>query len=337
VYEQYDSMVQTNTVQGPGGEAGVMRIKGTNRGLAMALDGNGRWCYLDPRWGAALAVAEAARKVACTGATPVAATNCLNFGNPEKPEIMAQFSAAIDGIAHACKELGTPITGGNVSLYNETKGDGIYPTPVIGIVGILDDISKAVPSTFQRAGDAVLLIQSNYDHLDHHRLQSFGSSEYAKENLGSLWGSVPVLDLGDEYELQKALIDLANRGLIRSAKDVSDGGLAVALAEAGFPNDLGIVVNRINREGQSFPYRALAYFEETASTIVVSCDPADREAVETAVNRDSGLFCEYLGETVSGKLDLRIDNEPVVFAEIGELAKSWSASLEAQLAEEVTA
>ena len=148
VFEQYDSMVQTNTVQGPGGEAGVMRVKGTKRGLAMALDGNGRWCYLDPKQGAKLAVAEAARKVACTGAVPVAATNCLNFGNPEKPEIMAQLSAAIDGIAEACTALGTPITGGNVSLYNETKGEGIYPTPVIGIVGILEDVSKAVPAGF---------------------------------------------------------------------------------------------------------------------------------------------------------------------------------------------
>src|ERR1700743_1997726 len=158
VFEQYDSMVQTNTVQGPGGEAGVMRVKGTKRGLAMALDGNGRWCYLDPKQGANVAVAEAARERAWTGAVPVAATNCLNFGNPEKPEIMAQLSAAIDGIAEACTALGTPITGGNVSLYNETKGEGIYPTPVIGIVGILEDVSKAVPSDFQAEGDEILLI-----------------------------------------------------------------------------------------------------------------------------------------------------------------------------------
>src|SRR6202451_1660478 len=168
VHEQYDSMVQTNTVQGPGGEAGVMRIKGTGnkeqgtekpeRGLAMALDGNGRWCYLDPKLGALHPVAEAARKVACTGATPVAATNCLNFGNPEKPEIMAQLSAAIDGIAEACTALGTPITGGNVSLYNETRGEGIYPTPVLGIVGILEDATKAVPFDFQAGGDGVVLL-----------------------------------------------------------------------------------------------------------------------------------------------------------------------------------
>src|SRR5580698_1782505 len=163
VHEQYDTMVQTNTVQGPGGEAGVMRIKGTGtpgheRGLAMALDGNGRWAYLDPKLGAMHAVAEAARKVACTGAKPVAATNCLNFGNPEKPEIMAQLSAAIDGIAEACTALSTPITGGNVSLYNETRGEGIYPTPVLGIVGILDDVTKAVPSHFQHEDDTILLL-----------------------------------------------------------------------------------------------------------------------------------------------------------------------------------
>src|ERR1700758_1005196 len=163
VHEQYDTMVQTNTVQGPGGEAGVMRIKGTGtagheRGLAMALDGNGRWCYLDPKLGAMHAVAECARKVAMTGALPVAATNCLNFGNPEKPEIMAQLSTAIDGISEACTALGTPITGGNVSLYNETKGEGIYPTPVLGIVGLLDDVTKAVPAGFQHAGDAILLL-----------------------------------------------------------------------------------------------------------------------------------------------------------------------------------
>ena len=175
VHEQYDTMVQTNTVLGPGGEAGVMRIKGTGRsatadtskaadnpkkerGLAMALDGNGRWAYLDPKLGAVHAVAEAARKVACTGATPVAATNCLNFGNPEKPEIMAQLSAAIDGIAEACTALGTPITGGNVSLYNETKGEGIYPTPVLGIVGILDDVTKSVPAHFRKKATRFCLL-----------------------------------------------------------------------------------------------------------------------------------------------------------------------------------
>ena len=145
-------MVQTNTVEGPGGEGAVIRVKGTNRGLAMALDGNGRWCYLDPKLGAMHAVAESARNVACTGATPIAATNCLNFGNPEKPHIMWQFSQTIDGITKACEELETPITGGNVSFYNETLGEGIYPTPVMGVVGIMEDVHKAVGPHFRKAG-----------------------------------------------------------------------------------------------------------------------------------------------------------------------------------------
>ncbi|HYX70125.1 MAG TPA: phosphoribosylformylglycinamidine synthase subunit PurL, partial [Terriglobales bacterium] len=156
VFEQYDSMVQTNTVEGPGREAGVVRVKGTPRGLAMALDGNGRWCWLDPKLGAEHAVAEAARNVACTGATPVAATNCLNFGNPEKPEIMWQFSQVVDGITRACEELETPITGGNVSFYNETLGEGIYPTPTIGVVGVLEDLDKAASYEFRGPGQAVM-------------------------------------------------------------------------------------------------------------------------------------------------------------------------------------
>src|SRR4051812_19149485 len=158
VYEQYDSMVQTNTAEGPGAEAGVIRIKGAKRGLAMALDGNGRWCYLDPKLGAMHAVAEAARNVACSGAKPLAATNCLNFGNPEKPHIMWQFSQVIDGITEACQALETPITGGNVSFYNETLGEGIYPTPVMGIVGIIEDTDRAMQPNFKQEGRTIVLL-----------------------------------------------------------------------------------------------------------------------------------------------------------------------------------
>ncbi len=184
VYQQYDSMVQTNTVEGPGSEGGVIRIKGTNRGLAMALDGNGRWCYLDPKLGAMHAVAEAARNVACTGATPIAATNCLNFGNPEKPHIMWQFSQTIDGMTKACEELETPITGGNVSFYNETLGEGIYPTPVIGIVGILEDVHKAVGPHFKSADRALVLLRGAEPGDTFDVEAEFGSSEYAKEVRG---------------------------------------------------------------------------------------------------------------------------------------------------------
>jgi len=186
VFEQYDSMVQTNTVEGPGGEGAVIRVKGTQRGLAMALDGNSRWCYLDPKLGAMHAVAESARNVACTGATPIAATNCLNFGNPEKPHIMWQFSQTIDGMTKACEELETPITGGNVSFYNETLGEGIYPTPVIGVVGIMEDVHKAVGPHFREMGRA-LVVLCGCEPGDTSDVEAeFGSSEYAKEILGRI-------------------------------------------------------------------------------------------------------------------------------------------------------
>ena len=231
VWQQYDHMVQTNTVEAPGaGDAGVIRIKGSKRGLAMALDGNGRWCYLDPRLGAMHAVAEGARKVACAGATPIGATNCLNFGNPEKPHIMWQFSQVIDGITKACEELDTPITGGNVSFYNETLGEGIYPTPVIGVVGILEDVHKTAKMHFAQAGresarKIVLLRGDDAGDAVDAELE-FGSSEYAKEILGAVWGYPPELDLEKEATLQRALVALIQAGLIESAHDCSDGGLA---------------------------------------------------------------------------------------------------------------
>ena len=251
VYQQYDSMVQTNTVEGPGSEAGVIRIKGTNRGLAMALDGNGRWCYLDPRLGAMHAVAEAARNVACTGATPIAATNCLNFGNPEKPHIMWQFSQTIDGISKACEELETPITGGNVSFYNETLGEGIYPTPVIGIVGILEDVHKAVGGNF-KAPDRALVLLRGAEPGDTFDVEAeFGSSEYAKEILGELWGFPPAMEIEREAALQKAILEMIDAGLVESAKDCSEGGIAVALAECGFEHGSAHRSARFRRAGPS--------------------------------------------------------------------------------------
>src|ERR1700723_2105115 len=240
VWQQYDHMVQTNTVEAPGaGDAGVIRIKGSKRGLAMALDGNGRWCYLDPRLGAMHAVAEAARKVACSGATPIGATNCLNFGNPEKPHIMWQFSQVIDGMTKACEELDTPITGGNVSFYNETLGEGIYPTPVIGVVGLLEDVHKAAKMHFSQTGRTIVLLRAG-DMGDITDVESeFGSSEYAKEILGALWGYPPHLDLEREAALQKALIELIQLGMVESVHDCSDGGVAVAIAEKTFAKGLG--------------------------------------------------------------------------------------------------
>ena len=332
IHEQYDSMVQTNTVQGPGGEAGVMRIKGTERGLAMALDGNERWCYLDPKLGAEHAVAEAARKVACTGATPVAATNCLNFGNPEKPEIMAQLSLAIDGISAACLAFGTPITGGNVSLYNETRGQGIYPTPVMGIVGILEQISKAVGADFSRAGDTVLLIAPASVSPLEARMQEFGSSEFARKALGALWGTPPSLDLEVEASLHRLLAALAAQGLIRSARDVSDGGIAVALAEGCFGHGIGLRANLSKAPDLPTEWDL---FGETASQCIVSCSPASVAAIEQLVAQYSGLMVATLGETVADTFELSVDGRVLIREKVSGLRNVWSHALAALLRNDV--
>jgi phosphoribosylformylglycinamidine synthase subunit PurL len=338
VHEQYDTMVQTNTVQGPGGEAGVMRIKGTGtpgheRGLAMALDGNGRWCYLDPKLGAMHAIAEAARKVACTGATPVAATNCLNFGNPEKPEIMAQLSAAIDGIAEACTALGTPITGGNVSLYNETRGEGIYPTPVLGVVGIFEDVTKAVPASFVLSGDYVVLLRPNINREAAWQLE-FGSSQYAKAVLNSYWGKPPQLILEAEAKLHRLLLDLAGEGLIKSACDVSEGGLAVTLAEAGFANGIGVSCAAFQPDWES-PVEA--FFAENATNVVVSTDSKFLNRLCEIAERKYGFSVYPLGKTTSGEFLLVWEQEPLIQTTINDLRKPWSSALEAALQGEVTA
>ncbi len=377
VHEQYDSMVQTNTVIGPGGEAGVMRIKGTGkpgheRGLAMALDGNGRWCYLNPKLGAMHAVAECARKVACTGATPVAATNCLNFGNPEKPEIMAQLSAAIDGIAEACTALTTPITGGNVSLYNETKGEGIYPTPVLGIVGIFEDVTKAVPPHFQRDKDAIVLLWpiprgeepdpklkvplnsppiSQYplpalerepsprvepDATDAEaaaNLAAFGSSEFAKAVLGGLWGTPPALDLKAEASLHDLVAVLAWRKLIRSACDISDGGIAVALAQAAFVKGIGATVE----QDQSLLAQPLfGLFAELASTILVTAEHKDLAEIDATASQYN-FFSARIGTTGGSRLEIKVEGEVFISAPLAELRSLWASALESTLRGEVLA
>src|SRR6266851_1469310 len=338
VWQQYDHMVQTNTVEAPGaGDAGVIRIKDSNRegpqrGLAMALDGNGRWCYLDPRLGAMHAVAEAARKVACSGATPVGATNCLNFGNPEKPHIMWQFSQTIDGITKACEELEIPITGGNVSFYNETLGEGIYPTPVLGVVGILEDVSKATFPHFREPGRAVVLLRGSEpgDAIDAEI--EFGSSEYAKEILGELWGFPPALELEREAALQKATIELIAAGLVESAHDCSDGGLGVALAKTAFAKDVGC---KVELASQGLPVEC-ALFGEDASRIVISCDRANLPRIKE-VTAKHGISVETVGETVSGTIEIREDGPVVVSATIAELQDGYEGALERALRSELAA
>jgi phosphoribosylformylglycinamidine synthase subunit PurL len=332
VWQQYDHMVQTNTVEAPGaGDAGVIRIKNSNadspqRGLAMALDGNGRWCYLDPRLGAMHAVAEAARKVACSGATPVGATNCLNFGNPEKPHIMWQFSQTIDGITKACEELEIPITGGNVSFYNETLGEGIYPTPVLGVVGMLDDVSKSAKMYFAAPGRTIVLLRAG-EAADITDVESeFGSSEYAKEILEALWGYPPELDLEKEAELQKAVIELIQQGLVDSVHDCSDGGLAVALAEKAFAKGVGA---RVNLASNGLPAE-FALFGEDASRIVLSCDPANVSRIQQ-IAEEHGISADVLGETIPERLEISLDGQVVVSAAVAELYQAYESALESSL------
>src|SRR3954451_295787 len=302
VWQQYDHMVQTNTVEAPGsGDAGVLRIKGTQRGLSMALDGNGRWCYLDPRLGAMHAVAEAARKVACSGAIPIGATNCLNFGNPEKPHIMWQFSQVINGISKACEELEIPITGGNVSFYNETLGEGIYPTPVLGVVGVLDDVHKVAKMHFAATGRAVVLLHAGEPGDVTDAESEFGSSEYAKEILGTVWGYPPELDIEAEAELQKAIIELIHSELVESAHDCTDGGIAVALAEMAFPKGVGA---RLNLSSAGL-FAEFVLFGEDASRILISCDPENLPRIKQVAAKHS-VSADVIGETISEKLVITV-------------------------------
>jgi phosphoribosylformylglycinamidine synthase subunit PurL len=343
VFEQYDSMVQTNTVQGPGGEAGVMRIKGTGtpgheRGLAMALAGNGRWTYLDPKLGAMHAVAEAARKVACTGATPVSATNCLNFGNPEKPEIMAQLSAAIDGIAEACNALGTPVTGGNVSLYNETKGEGIYPTPVLGIVGIIEDVTKAVANGFQNADDLILQWQPYgaewNEEKDRWEFEpTFGSSEYARVIFGHLWGKPPGIFPEYDRRVNDLLVRLASEGLLKSVSDVGSGGVAVALAKACIQSSLGA---RIPDGGSGRTNTAMSLFGESACNLLLSCSPRSLERIKTLFSEAKLGGLRQIGLTTAAPmLEILVGGGSVISISLDELKGSFAGSLESLLAGEV--
>ncbi len=328
IFEQYDSMVQSNTVEGPGADAGLMRIKGSKHALAMALDGNGRWCWLDPKLGAMHAVAESARNVSCTGATPVAATNCLNFGNPEKPQIMWQFSQVVDGLTEACTALETPITGGNVSLYNETLGEGIYPTPVIGIVGTLENVEDAMTFHFRQPERDVFLLSSATG--EGNAEAEFGSSEYAKEIVGQIWGVPPALDLKQEAALQKCLRELIKDHAIESAHDCSEGGLAVALAEACFvkpkPGATSPYVGAEVDLNSNGVFTEAVLFGETASRVVISCDPK-RASIIQQIAVKWGVRADRIGRTIPEKLVVSIDGRQAVSGKVSDLRQVWDTAL----------
>ncbi len=328
-YRQYDHMVQTNTMNLPGVGAGVVRIKGTDRALAMSVDGNGRYCYLDPRLGAMLAVAEASRNVACAGATPLAATNCLNFGNPERPAIMWQFGQAVAGIGEACRALGVPITGGNVSLYNETDGRAIYPTPVIGIVGLLEHADRVLTRRFQGSGDVVILLGEGRGEL--------GGSEFLDRIHGVVRGVPPTLDLSTERRLQELLGDLATERLIRSAHDCSDGGLAVTLAEccfgtAGMGAEVSIESVRLGA-GPGLD-DAASLFGESASRVLVSAHASEvTEVLQRAAAR--GVPARVIGETGGNRVRMAVAGRIVIDVSVDEAERVWSSAIEQTFAKKV--
>jgi phosphoribosylformylglycinamidine synthase len=292
----------------------------------MALDGNGRWCYLDPKLGAMHAVAESARNVACSGAVPIAATNCLNFGNPEKPHIMWQFAQTIDGMTKACEELETPITGGNVSFYNETLGEGIYPTPVIGIVGILEDVHKAVGPDFKEPGQALVLLRGSEVGDPSDVEAEFGSSEYAKEILGELWGFPPALEIEQEAALHKVIVQMIDEGLVASAKDCSEGGLAVTVAESGFARGVGAQID----VASGGLVREFVLFGEDASRILISCDRKYLERIKEIAEQNR-VSAENIGSTFPDNVEISVDGKLAAVAPVLELKNDWATALQRAL------
>jgi phosphoribosylformylglycinamidine synthase len=326
VTEQYDSMVRTNTRVGPGGgDAAVLRLKETKRAIALSTDGNGRWCGLSPRVGAMHAVAEAARNVACSGARPIAATNCLNFGNPEKPEVMWQFSEAIDGIAEACRVLETPITGGNVSFYNETLGKPIYPTPVLGVLGLLEDADCALGSGFRNEGDLILLLDAGAAAVASSEQQrnELSSSEYAKAIHGIVAGAPPAIDLAAEKRLIECLVKMAEERAIFSAHDLSDGGIAVTLAECCFDGD---GVSAQIDLGGSEERAEIALFGERGARAVVSLGSASL-ARATAIAAQCGVRVQQIGSVTRGEFRIQLNGAPVIRGEMDSFRRGWSESL----------
>ncbi|PRS12125.1 phosphoribosylformylglycinamidine synthase subunit PurL [Bacillus pumilus] len=310
VYDQYDYMVRTNTVVAPGSDAGVLRIRGTKKALAMTTDCNARYLYLDPEVGGKIAVAEAARNIVCSGARPLAVTDNLNFGNPEKPEIFWQIEKSADGISEACRTLSTPVIGGNVSLYNESNGTAIYPTPVIGMVGLVEDTAHITTQSFQQAGDVIFVIGETKE--------EFAGSELQKMTEGRIYGKAPEIDLNVELSRQEALLAAIQNGLVQSAHDVSEGGLGVALAESTFGTDgLGADIQiDLNSEA--------SLFSETQSRFVVTVKPEHREAFAAAVKdaKEVGTVTNDGVFTVKNQ-----EGQQWIHAAVNELERAWKGAI----------
>jgi phosphoribosylformylglycinamidine synthase II len=319
IWEQYDHLVRSNTLAGPGADAAIIRIKETGTSLAISLDGNGRYCALDPREGTKLIVAECCRNLSTAGALPVAATNNLNFGNPERPEIMAQLVESIEGMTEACEFFETPITGGNVSLYNETLGEPIFPTPVMGVVGLMKT-AHPTPSHFQNPDRAVILLGGFGASDDVH----FGGTQYAKVVLKSMWGLPPALDMDYEKRVQQAIREIVGAGLAESAHDLSDGGLAVALAEASFgPAGVGARIEIPVGARAEF-----ALFHEGPSRILVSTSQPENVL---AITQKYRVEAPRIGVTMKERLRIDCDSKSLVDCTLTEVREPWETSLEQML------
>ena len=325
VYRQYDHTVMTNTAVRPGADAAVLRIKGTPKGIALTTDSNARYCYLDPYQGGLQAVVEAARNLSCVGAEPLGITDCLNFGNPEKPEIFWQFKEAVKGMSEACRALEIPVVSGNVSFYNETNGEAVYPTPVVGMVGLLPDIARHCTHPFQQPGDVVLLLG---------RFQpGLGASEYLSVIHGVEAGPVPELDLVIEARVQACCRFLVRRGLVRSAHDCADGGLAVTIAECCIAGAVGALLDlpvyrTPETEGQNLDSRVdNLLFGETQSSIVVSCTPNSLPLVIRAA-REYDIPCLALGSVGGDSLVIRQPGGQIAIKLlVEEMDRLWRGSI----------
>ncbi len=329
VYRQYDHMVGTNTVVLPGSDAAVVRIKRTGKALAMTTDGNSRYCLLNPYMGGSLAVAEAARNVVCSGAKPLAVTDCLNFGNPERPDIMWQFIMSVEGIAEACRAFDVPVVSGNVSLYNETNGLSIYPTPILGMVGLIEREEDITTQWFKQAGDVILLIGETKEDL--------GGTEYLKVMHSREQGMPPWLDLEQEHAVQQAVLTLIQNGWVQSAHDCSEGGLLVTLAECCLTHPLAPLGAKICLNQERLRLDALL-FGESPSRIVISAQEHHLDQIKQCLQeRERSVPITLLGQvTDSDQMEVLVQSEPnrptceMVWS-VKELADRWNNSVVRQL------
>lgn len=325
VYRQYDHMVRTNTIVFPGSDSAVIRIKETRKAIAISLDGNSRYCQLNPYEGARLAIAEGCRNLVVTGARPLAATNCLNFASPERPEVMWAFSQVIDGIAEACQAFSTPITGGNVSFYNETEGQGVYPTPVVGLVGLVEDLKHVITCGFKNPDEVILLLGETKEDL--------GGSEYLAHIHNQIIGQPPELNLDYEKNVQQLCLKAINKGLVSSAHDVSDGGLLIALAEcclASQTNNLVGATFELDLKSSAFVDNvslAAALFGESPSRIILSVKESKLAVIEELA-KEQGVISTVIGRTCGQEFVVKLNGQEVINEHVLELSKQWQKGLE---------